>query len=274
MSADDSLRLWSVTTLIKLGLGTSEALVGYAVGETATAALRSRNTLDAMLRDEGEEAALAWLKGARYRSSAKAKARGSDVHRAAEQLAIGASPLVDATIRPYVDQYLKFLRTFEPRFLMAEAPVYNPEWRYAGTLDNVVELGGRNLLWDIKTTPYGPDDRKPDGQLRMRPPYPEVALQLCAYSRCTEVGVLSEQRYDKGKRFYVYDPKAKHEPLPRVDGALCVVVSPFDCFAVPVRIDDTVWDAWLSVLDCARWTLAGGRELFGAALIPEREEAA
>jgi hypothetical protein len=100
----------------------------------------------------------------------------------------------------------------------------------------------------------------------MRPPYPEVALQLCAYSRCTEVGVMSEQRYAGGKRYYLYDPEAKHEPMPGVDGALCIVVSPDDCFAVPVRIDDSVWATWMSVIKCAGWTLRGQSDLFGPPL--------
>lgn len=263
----EALNLWSVTTLIKMGLGTSEPLVGWAVRETATAAIRSRKTIEQMLGDEGEEAAIAWLKEARYRTSKRAKIRGSELHSAAEQLALGARPIVDATIMPYVEQYERWLVTHSPRFLMAEAPVYNVERRYAGTLDGIVELGGRNLLYDIKTTPHGPNDDK------MRPPFPEVALQLVAYSRAPLVGVLSEQRYSRGRRYYVFNPDAQHEPMPRIDGALCVVVSPYDCFAIPVRIDETIWEAWLSVIDCARWTIAGDRDLFGPPMIAAPREA-
>ena len=273
----EPVRLWSVTSLIKEGLGTSEPLVKWAVTETAAAAVRSRNTVARMIEDEGEEAAVAWLEEARWRSSGKAKIRGTDLHNAAEQLALGARPIVDATVLPYVEQYERWLRTHSPRFLMAEAPVYNVAQHYAGTLDGVVELPGRPkpLLYDIKTTQYGPNDLTPKGHPRRRPPFPEVALQLVAYSRATEVGVISEQRYAGGKRYYLFDPAATHEAMPEIDltVALCVVVSPFDCFAVPVRIDETVWTAFLHVRECARWQLAGDSDLFGPALVPAKEVA-
>jgi hypothetical protein len=256
-------RLWSVTTLIKLGLGTSDALVNWAVRVTAEAAVHKRGTVDAMIRDEGPDAAVSWLRDARWRTTGKAQLRGTLVHEVAEALALGNEPpALDVALLPYVDQLTRWLELHKPRFIMAEAPVYNPELRYAGTLDSIVELYERNLLLDIKTTEHGPTSD------RARPPFPEVALQTCAYSRCTQVGVLKEQRYAGGKRYYLYDPTAKHEPLPRIDGALCLVISPEDCFAVPVRIDDSVWQAWLTVLDAARWQQRGTHDIFGPPLPP------
>src|SRR5215471_13100710 len=183
------IRLWSVTTLIKQGLGTSEALVNWAVNETAKAAIEKRRTVAQMLEDEDEDAAIRWLRDARWRSTGKAQVRGTELHAAAEALALGARPIVDAGVMPYVEQYRKWLVTYSPRFLMAEAPVYNPAAYYAGTLDGVIEFGGKPFLFDIKTTPHGPNSDK------RRPPYPEVALQLCAYAHATDVGVISEQRY-------------------------------------------------------------------------------
>jgi hypothetical protein len=266
---DDVLRLWSVTTLIKLGLGTSDALVGWVAKTIAEAAINSRATVSQMLADEGEEAAITWLKDARWRQTKKAQIRGSELHAAAEQLALGARPIVDATVLPYVEQYARWLRTWAPRFVMAEAPVYNPSYLYAGTLDGIVKIEERTVLFDIKTTPYGPNED------RSRPPYPEVALQLAAYARATHVGVLSEQRYDdRRRRYYIFDPKAQHEPMPKIDRALCIVVSPYDCFAVPVRIDDSVWNAFLYVREAARWQLAGAHNLFGPPIVAEKDAAA
>jgi hypothetical protein len=263
----EALRMWSVTTLVKAALGTSEPLVNHAVGVTAETAIDSRKTLDAMIDEQGRDAAVDWLKRRRWAQSAAAMARGTLVHNAAEAYALGESVDVDDAVLPFVEQYRAWVDEHQPRFLMAEAPVYNPTWRYAGTLDGIIELYGRRLLFDMKTTAHLPNSG------RMRPPFPEVALQLCAYSRATEVGVLSEQRYSGGKRYYLYNPDEPHEVMPEVDGAICIVVSPGDCFAVPVRIDDSVWATWLSVIKCARWTLQGSSDLFGPVLKAPSSEA-
>lgn len=255
------LRLWSVTTLIKLALGTSEPLVNWAVGTVAAAGVDKRGLIAKIIEEDGRDAAVKYLRDARWRTTGAAQERGTALHKVAEAIALGAPPpLVDANVLPYVAQFTTWLERHAPRFLMTEAPVYNVALRYAGTLDGVMELAGRNLLYDIKTTEHGPASGK------SRPPFPEVALQCCAYSRCPEVGLLSEQRYAGGKRYYMYSASDTHEPLPRIDGAICIVVSPEDCFAVPVRIDDTVWDAWRTVIDCARWTLRGSHDLFGPPL--------
>lgn len=253
----EQLRMWSVTTLIKAGLGTSEGIVNWAVNTTAEAAVDSRRTLNAMLEDEGRDAAVDWLKRRRWTQSMSAAARGTLVHTAAEWHALGEPGDVDVAVLPFVEQFRAWVDLHHPQFLMTEAPVYNPTVRYAGTLDGIMLLHGRRLLYDIKTTAHSPMSGK------SRPPFPEVALQLCAYSRATEVGILSEQRYSGGKRYYLYDPAKPHEAMPEVDGAICIVVSPYDAFAVPVRIDDEVWRTFQSVITCARFTLRGSTDLFG-----------
>jgi hypothetical protein len=255
----DPLRLWSVTSLIKAGLGVAEPLVNYSVKVTAEYAIDHHDVL-ATLAAEDRDGAVDYLKNVRWRKSGKAMARGSDIHAAAEQLALGGQPDVDDHILPYVEQYAGWLERMRPTFVMAEAPVYNLTHNYAGTCDGILELAGRPLLFDIKTTEHLP------GSDRLRPPYAEVALQLAAYSRCEQVGVLSEQRYSGGKRYYIYDPQAHHEPMPTVDGALAIVISPGDCFAVPVRVDDEIWQAFLDVQAAARWTIHTSKSLFGPPL--------
>ena len=77
---------------------------------------------------------------------------------------------------------------------------------------------------------------------------------------------MSEQRYDKGRRYYLYDPTATHEVFPEVGGALSIVISPVDCFAVPVRIDDDVWRTFRHVLAIAQFRSESARPLFGGVL--------
>lgn len=252
----ETLKLWSVTTLIKLGLGTSDALINWAVNTTAEYAIENRDVIGP-LADRDRAAAVKLLKDARWATSGKAAARGTDLHKAAEQIALGLTPEVEDHILPYVDQYRRFLTTFSPEFLMSEAPVYSPTYGYAGTCDGIMRLDGRPVIFDIKTT-----DKHPDGG-KSRPPYAEVALQLAAYARAEQVGVMSEMRYASGKRYYVYDPGAQHEPMPTVDGAVCIVVSPYDYMVVPVRIDDDVWRHFRHVMESARWQVVTSRNVFG-----------
>ena len=232
-------RYWSVTTLQKAGLGLSDAIVVSTATKIAEASIDSRRVIDALLQDEGRDAAIDWLERRRFQSLNAAKDRGTDIHKAAENLALGKPVTIDEKLMPWVEQYKAWLDQYAPTFLMSEAPVYNTTWHYAGTLDGIIELDGRHLLFDIKTTEHGPDTLTRSGRPKSRPPFPEVALQLVAYARAERVGLVSDRREAGGRRYYVYDSTASYEPMPKVDGALCVVISPFDCFAVPVPCAST-----------------------------------
>jgi len=252
----EPLRLWSVTTLLKLGMGTGDALVNWAVKTTAEYAIDQRASW-AALAESDRDGALELLTKARYRKSGKASARGTDLHKAAEQLALGIAPEVEPEILPYVEQYRRFLVEHEPEFLMSEAPVYSPGRFYAGTCDGIMVLEGQRLLFDLKTTEHAPDSG------RSRPPYGEAALQLCAYRRAEVVGVISEQRYASGRRYYLYDPEAAHEPMPETDGAAVITISPFDYTITPARTDDEVFKCFLAVREAARWQVDVSSRVFG-----------
>lgn len=259
----EPLRFWSVTTLVKIGMGTSDPLVNWAVRTTAEYALENSNAL-AGLCDKGDKAgAMDLLTRARYRSSGKAAARGSDLHAAAEKMALGVSPEVADEIVPYAEQYRNFLNDHKPEFLLAEAPVYSPSRFYAGTLDSIMVLHGKPVVADIKTCDFAIGTKNESGRERSRPPYPETALQLAAYRRAELVGLLSEQRYAGGKRYYLFDPDADHKPMPPTEGAVCVVVSPADYQVVPVRTDDSVFRAFLAARECARFQVETSKTLFG-----------
>lgn len=253
----DTVNLWSVTTLQKLAMGTMEGLVRWRSGEVAAAAYDRHNILRSYVEDNDREGAIKFLQDAPFSATKKAAARGTDLHKAAETLALGGTPDVEDHILPYVDQYQFFLHQHAPTFLMSEAPVYSPTYGYAGTCDGILELGGKRLVFDIKTTAHHPDSGK------TRPPFPEVALQLVAYRRAELVGLLSEQRYSGGRRYYVFDPEGNHEPMPETDGAICIVVSPVDYMVVPVNTGDRVWRAWRHVIEVARWQVDGSRNVFG-----------
>jgi len=270
----EPLRLWSATTMIKLATGNSDALMNWAVRTTAEAAYDKYRTLGAFREDGDREGGVKWLTEARWQKSGKAAARGTDVHHAAEQYALGQVPDVEEHILPYVEQYRRFLADHKPVFEMSEAPVYAPTYGYAGTCDGIMVIGGQRGVFDYKTTDVGPNEVTERGNPRSRPPYPEVALQLVAYRRAELVGVLSEQRYAQGKRYYLYDPEVQHEPMPETDGAVCIVISPHDYQVVPVRTDEVVWRAWRHVCEVARFQVETSRAVFGPPITAPKEVAA
>ena len=252
-----TVNLYSVTSLAKLGLGLSEGIARWQQTEVAGAAFDKIRILQEFVAAGDRDGALKGLTDQPYASTSKAAARGTDLHTAAEALALGLEFEIDANVRPYVEQYHRFLQTFAPEFVMAEAPVYNPTYGYAGTSDGIMVIDGQRLLFDIKTTAHAPDSGK------SRPPFPEVALQLVAYRRAELLGLLSEQRYASGKRYYVFDPDAEHEPMPETDGAICIVISPFDYMVVPVRTDEQVWRHFRHCMENARWQVSVSKNVFG-----------
>jgi hypothetical protein len=260
----EPIRLWSWTTLYKMACGVSEALVNWGINETAKFAIDRKRAWEELDRED----ALDLIKRARYRKSSAAMARGTNLHKAAESLALGVQPVdVDKVTLPYVEQYARFLSEFRPEFLMSEAPCYNVAAGYAGTTDGICVIEGKCVVFDIKTTEHAPDSG------RSRPPFPEVALQLCAYRRATEVGVLSEQRYVSGRRYYLYDEAAQHESMPETDGAICIVISPFDYMVVPVRTDDLIWRYVRHTIEMARWAAEDSRLVLGPPISAPQEVA-
>lgn len=263
----DAQRLWSVTTLI--GAGTpKEALIGWAARVTAERAYDKAATLEAMRADDDRDAAIKWLTDARWEKSGSAALRGTTVHSFIEAYALGQTPEVHPDLEPYNQQILRFLDDHQPEFEAAESPVYNLTLGYAGTMDMILVVGGKRCIVDAKTT-----DKPLDA--RSRPPYGEVALQLAAYAHAEVVGVSpAVMRTHNSRRYYEYDPALAYEPMPELDGALALVVSPYDYRLIPVRLDDEVWRAFLAVREVARWNLDISKRVFGPTITPLAKEVA
>lgn len=263
----EPLSLWSATTLISNGLP-KPALVGWAAKMTAEYALSNLDMLKTVAASD-RDGALKLLTGARFAKNDRASARGTDVHNALEQIALGIEPQIDGEAAPYVEQFRRFMDEHKPEYLLAEAPVYNPEFGYAGTLDGVVRFPqpvkvGKcgPFVLDVKTS----DKKK--GPRVSRPPYPEVALQLTAYRRAQFVGLDAAVKVEKrSDRFYSFDPETTRKaPMIETEGGLCLVVSPYDYELVPIRTDEAVWQSFLHVAEAARWTLELSKQVVGKAV--------
>jgi len=266
------MQLWSATTLISNGLP-KPALVGWAAKMTAEYALANWNVIGP-LAEQDREGALKLLAGARFAKNDRAATRGTDVHNAIEQIILGVEPEIERDAAPYVEQFRRFQDEHRPEYLLAEAPVYNPEHGYAGTLDGVVQFpqpikSGKSgpFVLDVKTT-----DKKKAPRVS-RPPYPEVALQLTAYRRAQLVGLDAAVKVEKrSDRFYSFEPGiTRTEPMIETEGGLCLVVSPYDYELVPIRTDEAVWQSFLHVAEAARWTLETSKGVIGKPVVPPQQ---
>ena len=260
-------RLWSVTTLISAGTP-KEALIGWAARVTAERAYDKAPILDGYRQEKDRDGAVKWLTDARWEKSGSAALRGTNVHSIVEAYALGQTPDVPAELEPWHDQIKRFLDDQQPEFEASEAPVYHLGLGFAGTLDMILKVDGVRCVVDAKTT-----DKLPDA--RSRPPYGEAALQLCAYSRCELLGLSpATMRTHNSRRYYVYDDALEYAPVPDIQGAFSLVISPVDYLFIPTRIDDEVWRSFLAVREVARWNLDVSKRVFGPAVTPRVKSAA
>lgn len=188
------LEVVSVTSLIGEGLP-KPALVGWAAKVVAECAVDDHELVAAMLKKpDGEQKALEYVKGARWRTTRKAADRGTIVHAAIESYVAGKplsseqleEKLVEARVprnlwksaAGMVAGAVEFLTDLEPEVLHSEATVYSREHGYAGTTDLVVklQLGGsvKPAIVDFKTS---------------KAIYDDVSLQLAAYAYADFVGL-------------------------------------------------------------------------------------
>lgn len=249
----EPLRLWSVTSLEKLALGDGKGLVMHQKKTIAGIAFDKYKMLGAYIEDEDRDGAVSYLLDQEWAGVKRSMARGTDLHQAAEQLALGQEPEIEEHNRPFLDQFLRFLEDFQPQYLMSEAPVYHLRYAYAGTCDGIIALDGQHVLFDIKTTQWGIGDKDENGRPKSRPPFDNHVLQICAYRHAQLVGLLSEKVETHRGRYYTFDPAKHTEPMPETAGAVCLVISPKDYELIPVRSNEEVFRAWLAVLELARF---------------------
>lgn len=279
---DDQV-FWSVTTII--GALDKPALLYWSAAMAAEAAIDSESLWKAMLSDRGRDETIKWLRDARFRRPKEvlsAADLGTAVHSACEQYALtgtrpGKADLVAlcakagvgahdeaAVVDVMLDRFDEWLQRFQPAYEATEVVVYDPVYGYAGTADAFLRIGDTRLIVDYKTTrePY-------DSRGNPKTPYPEVALQLAAYRHCPLAAVWRPRRTERYRRRYYLLSAAERElaqPVPEVDGAACIHITPETCEAFPVRADEAVHTAFLYVLEAARWSFEMSKTVIGPPL--------
>lgn len=266
--AEDDLRLWSVTSLISAL--DKPALVPWAAIKTAEAAVRDEMVWKSRLQNEGEASAVDYLKQARFRPPKGMRSPtelGSAVHSACESYALtGNRPYADAEVRPFLDQFDRFLQEFQPEYSATEICVFSPEFGYAGQADAFIIIDGQRYIIDYKTSRDSYDSQgKPKG------PYPEVSLQLSAYRFSEMAAVWRARRYEQYRRRYYLLSEAERAmgvPVPEVDGGLVIYLTP-DRYAVhAVKCDERVFEKFLFVVEAAQWVYQGSKGAVGPPMVP------
>lgn len=286
---DEDLTLWSVTTII--GVLDKPALLYWAAEQTANAAIDSTATWQAMEQDEGRDAAVKWLRDARFR---RPKARlsdaalGSVTHKMCETYALTgrkpdkdfATELIVAEGGPQVDveselivvgnnlnQFDGWLQRFTPSYQATEVCVYCPEFGYAGQADAFLTIDGVRFIVDYKSSR---NPRNASGYAKK--PYPEqVGLQLAAYRNADYAAVWRPRRFEKmRRRYYLLGPGERElaVPVPEVDTGLVIQITPESCEAYPIRCDTEVHEAFLYCLEAFRWMQETSKTVMSDPLMP------
>ena len=208
----------SVTTILNKGIP-KPALIRWASRLVATGAVERTEHWAGM----SDEEAIAYLMGIPDEKRGSSANLGSVIHAAADSHSNEREHKpISEEAQGYVDGFIKFRTDWNPKYLLTEQAVFNRTHGYAGTLDSVVRIG--RTIWVL--------DTKTGNRV-----YPEVALQLAAYSHAEFVG------RDGGIE----------EPMPAIKKGGVVHLFPGGYSFIPVRIDDEVFDAFLSVKDVFHW---------------------
>lgn len=234
-----------------------------------------------------QELALRWLKGQPDRVRDAAAQLGTEVHASAEELVLehareatrlyldaGRMPVWPDHLGPHLTSFRAFLEDWHPEFLAAEATVFNRTQAYAGTLDAVIRIPAGELVTALEASgnpaatveqagiyawlrdlgPGSPVDIVTDYKSG-REIYPDVALQLSAYSRAEFVG---------------HPDGVTELPMPAVQLGAVLHLTPKRYRLRLVRIDEPVWQSFLYAREVYRWT----KEIAGTALLQDLTPAA
>jgi len=218
----DGMQVPSVTGI--LGALPKDALKFWAAKSVAEWAYDHRDAW----KDLPRSAAVDMLKREPLRFT-KARARvGTAVHGAINAHALGYDPPEDLTDEEwgYFNAALSYLADQKVQVIRTETTVYSRTHGYGGTFDLLQRRGqGPIEVADFKTS---------------KAVYPDVALQLVAYARADFIGDA-----DTGEEI----------ELPRAStGVIIRLAASGEYEAVPVDLDDEVWQSFLAVRGVYDWT--------------------
>ena len=134
----DGRRVPGVTTILGAGLPKPQ-LINWAASATAQGAIDNWDSLSEL----PPAARLKALEGIRYEITNRAKGKGTQVHLYAEAIVQGIAVTgIPDELRPYIDNYVRFIDAWQLDPALVEVVVVNYTHGYAGTLDLIADLTG------------------------------------------------------------------------------------------------------------------------------------
>lgn len=246
---DTDTKVPGVTTITGNGLP-KPALLNWAGEATAEYAVDHWDDLAKLSTSER----LKKIKGGRYEKRDAAAAKGTEVHKLAEQLVAGERVTIPDGLTGYVESCVRFLDEFDVRAVHVEAVVYSESQRHVGTLDLIADV----LLPDLPK--YDHISRRDDGYSRglfdwkttKSGIFGDVALQLSPY-RFSEYLIASDGE--------VID-------MPEVDFCAGIHLRPDGTYDfVPLECGPDQYRDFLYVKEVAR-IVDGLRDLVGEPIVP------
>jgi hypothetical protein len=216
-------RAWSVTTLLQ---GEPKpALPYWSVKEGATFAVDNIAEVASLAKTD-RDAAIDLIKRAPWRKRDKAANIGSTLHHVIEARTLGSDPNVPEDVESYIRQFDDWCSVYEPEWEALEVVIWNPDESYAGRLDAIAtlgRLGGKRFLLDWKSG---------SGT------YPSHAMQANLYARAP----------------LMFDDRTGIEaPMPDIDGAAIVRISPDGWTFTEVNLSEDIYRAGLYCREMYRW---------------------
>lgn len=184
--------------------------------------------------------AIAWLTRRGDDTRDHAADIGSRVHAAAEQEALfGPGAHIDDDIKPYVEQYQRWMRYYRPQYEATEMTVLSRRHGYGGTLDGILRFPGDSPLpkhlWHLLELPLIKDTKtgKNVGITH--------GWQLNAYAAADAVLL----------------PDGSEMPMPAVEGGLLLHLRPDKVQMREVQIGERHLARFLAALDISQGLTSG-----------------
>jgi hypothetical protein len=204
----------------------------------------------AQMAERDRAGAVDYLKGAARRYTKVRADIGSQAHDLFERMIRGEwVGHVHPDIEPYRAQFSDFLIQVNPQLVSAEDVAWSDTHGYAGSFDAIIRVW---LDSENRPTP----DRSGVPTLLIadwktsRDTYPDVALQMAAYAHADRI----------------ISPDGVYRPMPEFDGAAVLHITPDGWALKPVRIDDEVFDFFLTLRRVFDWDREVSKTVIGRAI--------
>lgn len=237
-------RVPGVTSIV--GMLPKPALQYWSARLAAELAVDTVDTLPGMVQRD-RQGAIDYLKGAAPRYTKERGRIGSEAHDLFERMARGETiGRTHPDMVPYHRHFGEFLDELQPELVFAEDVVWSDAHAYAGSFDAIMRLRLDDNGWP---DPHGDPALVLMDYKTSREVYPAVALQLAAYGHADWiVSAVSG---------------AEATPMPTLDGACVLHVTPAGWEFFPVHADENTFAYFLHLREIFRWEHEVSRGVIG-----------